>query len=221
MTTMRSAIALPISKASRSVASEPSKSEMSGVPQTPGPAAFRKNESTAELQKARLLVEAAISKSVELDMARYAEPARNPYGQVSTTGSNRKRQIIVTETVPPLLNITDEIAEAAALVSEADARHLTSNLTARSVGAGSFWMGGIARKGIVPWGGDSSYEVNKWDDLALKLLRLTGMLDLSQCARLWCQGRWRNRKCCNLLVELVPPLLTSLSRTTRKPSNQL
>jgi hypothetical protein len=68
---------------------------------------------------------------------------------------------MVNATVPlTLLTITDEIAEAAALVAEADAIGRAGNVTKRTVAAsGTFWMGSIARKGTVPWGDDPGYKV--------------------------------------------------------------
>jgi len=60
---------------------------------------------------------------------------------------------MVNDTVPlPLLTITDEIAEVAALVAEADAVGRAGNVTKRAVAAsGTFWMGSIARR--VPYPG--------------------------------------------------------------------
>lgn len=61
---------------------------------------------------------------------------------------------------PPLLNITVEVAAAAALVAEAEA--------IASLGDGhppgiqehsSFWMETIARRGTSPWGDDPTYKV--------------------------------------------------------------
>jgi hypothetical protein len=65
-----------------------------------------------------------------------------------------------------LLRITDEIAKAAALVVRADAMAAAgvglSNQTLRrrqSGGGGQYWMQHLARKGRVPWGNDTSYNV--------------------------------------------------------------
>ena len=60
--------------------------------------------------------------------------------------------------VPPLIHITDEIANAAALVAEADAAadgEPSQRVNKRS----TFWMENIDRKGSWPWGNDTSYKV--------------------------------------------------------------
>lgn len=116
------------------------------------------NSSATELDKARALVESAIAKSIKLNMARYAKPAKSNYRHGKIAAEKRRRRDSADQ-VSPLLKITDVIAEAAALVSEADALHLTANLTARSAASGSYWMGSITRKGTVPWGGDDKYKV--------------------------------------------------------------
>ncbi|KAK3896383.1 pectate lyase superfamily protein-domain-containing protein, partial [Staphylotrichum tortipilum] len=67
------------------------------------------------------------------------------------------------DTPPPLLEITDEIAQAAALVAEADAAAAAAGnsrrVTRRQAPTGTYWMQNIARKGIVPWGDNSTYAV--------------------------------------------------------------
>lgn len=126
-----------------------------------------KSASLQDVDVARSIVEEAIAKSSELNAARLASPVRNQYGL-------RPGTIIGGDTVPqgkrdvaqvailPLLDITDAIAEAAALVAEADATSEAgnANVTKRAVAAsGSYWMGSLARKGTVPWGDDPSYKV--------------------------------------------------------------
>lgn len=124
------------------------------------------NATKSDLEKARQIVEDAISKSAELNAARLANPARNRYqlkpGTMVGQGAQRRSADGDTAT-PALLNITDEIAAAAALVSEAEAANeFTGNLTARQVQAassGTYWMEHIARMGTVPFGDDPSYKV--------------------------------------------------------------
>jgi hypothetical protein len=115
------------------------------------------NASLSDLEKARIIVEDAIPESSKLNQARLLNPMRNNYGLKPGTiigQSKVKRRLGAREDgtpVAPLLNITDSIADAAALVAEADAAGITGNLTKRAVAAkGTYWMGGIDRKGTVP-----------------------------------------------------------------------
>ncbi|KAI4613082.1 hypothetical protein J4E83_007493 [Alternaria metachromatica] len=124
------------------------------------------NASLSDLEKARIIVEKAIAESSKLNQARLLNPMRNNYGLkpgTFTGQSKAKRHLRVREDgtpVPPLLNITDSIANAAALVAEADAVGIPGNLTKRAVPAkGTYWMGSIARKGTVPWGDNATYAV--------------------------------------------------------------
>ncbi|KAI1452083.1 glycoside hydrolase family 55 protein [Annulohypoxylon moriforme] len=125
-----------------------------------------KRASAQDLENARSIVEDAITKSSKLNAARLANPLRNSYGLKPGTvigASGVTAQGLVgntTSTVPPLLEITDEIAEAAALLAESDATEAAGNVTKRAVAAsGTFWMEGLARKGTVPWGDDPDYKV--------------------------------------------------------------
>ncbi|OTA63183.1 glycoside hydrolase family 55 protein [Hypoxylon sp. EC38] len=126
-----------------------------------------KRASVQDIENARSIVEDAIAKSSKLNAARLANPLRNKYGlkpgTVIGTSSVISQGImgnITSTTPPPLLEITDEIAEAAALVAEADATEESGNMTKRAVASsGTFWMEGLARKGTVPWGDDPSYKV--------------------------------------------------------------
>lgn len=114
------------------------------------------------LDEARRVVDLAIEKSAALNMARYQRPLRNNYN-VASKGSLVSRAAgnpSIDDAVPPLLEITDEIAHAAALVSEADAGvSQARNVTVRDA-TGSYWMESLARKGTIPWGKDSSYKVS-------------------------------------------------------------
>jgi len=124
------------------------------------------NTSLSDLEKARIIVEKAIAGSSKLNQARLLNPMRNNYGLkpgTFTGQSKAKRHLRAREDgtpVPPLLSITDSIANAAALVAEADAAGIPGNLTKRAVPAkGTYWMGSIARKGTVPWGDNATYAV--------------------------------------------------------------
>lgn len=118
--------------------------------------------STAEINRARQIFKRALAKSIELNNARLANPRRNHYGKPGysvTTSSNRTmKRIVRRDEEHPLLALTDELVDAAALLSELDAEPL-GNLTKRQSGPGGYWMGQLARKGTVPWGNDPSYKV--------------------------------------------------------------
>jgi len=141
-----------------------------------------RNVSSTELERARAIVLGAIAESGRLNKARLANPLRNNYelkpGTITGAPPSvpapapapasrrlRSRARPVAAPAPPLLQITDEIAKAAALVAEADAagtRGRGSNQTLarrQSSGPGTYWMAGLARKGRVPWGNDPSYNV--------------------------------------------------------------
>ncbi|EAQ92534.1 hypothetical protein CHGG_00769 [Chaetomium globosum CBS 148.51] len=148
-----------------------------------------KTASAADLARARSIVADAIAASAKRNKARLANPARNQYrlkpgtvigGSVATVPNNNKRRDQSGNdndaSPPPLLAITEEIAWAAALVTEAEATALPggvnsgtthfnpSNSTSRGIKRrapvrGTYWMETIARKGTVPWGDDPTYKV--------------------------------------------------------------
>ncbi|GAB0145580.1 hypothetical protein EsHS_00006007 [Epichloe bromicola] len=118
--------------------------------------------STSELYRARQIVKLAMKKSIRLNEARLSNPRRNHYGSNpgSTAGKRSLAESLISATEShPLLTITEEIADAAALVSEADALHDREKLTKRDTAAGTYWMEHISRKGTVPWGDDPNYKV--------------------------------------------------------------
>ncbi|KEZ41672.1 Uncharacterized protein SAPIO_CDS6833 [Scedosporium apiospermum] len=100
-------------------------------------APLAKTASSSDLARARAIVEEAILKSAELNTARLEHPLRNKYslhpGTVIGGSIARRHRRDEVETVPPLLKITDEIAAAAALVSEADALKLSGNIIKRRI----------------------------------------------------------------------------------------
>lgn len=120
-----------------------------------------KRAESQDIVRARRIVQDAIAESSKLNAARLAKPRRNTYGRKSRATVTAERFAVGNSTAssPPLLRITDEIVDAAALVAEADASGQAGNLTRRAAGSGTFWMGNIARKGTVPWGDDSGYKV--------------------------------------------------------------
>lgn len=123
-----------------------------------------KRATSQQLQDARAIVEQALAESSKLNQARLEKPLRNTYGlQPGTVVGGSIVPNATTnpnQDVTPLLQITDQIAEAAALVAEADAVAATGNVTKRAVAAaGTYWMEALARKGTVPWGDDPEYVV--------------------------------------------------------------
>lgn len=120
-----------------------------------------KRADARDIVQARRVVKDAIAKSSKLNAARLAKPLRNSYGRKKSGRTGAAKFAVGNSTATPaLLTITDEIAEAAALVAEADASGAAGNVTKRAVAAsGSFWMGSLARKGTVPWGNDAGYKV--------------------------------------------------------------
>lgn len=127
-----------------------------------------KRASPLDLESARLVVESALNQSSKLNQARLAKPHRNIYGLRpgttvgQSTAPSTNINITINNDVSPLLTITPEIVQAAALVAEADAvanpANVNSNMTKRAV-SGSYWMEHLARKGTVPWGDDPNYRV--------------------------------------------------------------
>lgn len=109
-----------------------------------------KRSSTKDVEAARHIVKKALADSSRLNKARLAHPLRNKYalrpGTVVSGGSTRiaSKQSVASNTVaaPPLLEITDEIAAAAALVAEADSVGGWKNVTKRAAQAstGTYWM---------------------------------------------------------------------------------
>ncbi|KAK4144852.1 pectate lyase superfamily protein-domain-containing protein [Dichotomopilus funicola] len=126
-----------------------------------------------DVANAQAIVDKAKAESAKRNAGRLARRLRNAYGlRLGTIVGSTHTQaeaaessaLSVNKGVVPLLNITDEIANAAALVAEAEAKSelnttSTTANTAKRATAGAYWMGSLARKGIVPWGDDASYVV--------------------------------------------------------------
>lgn len=117
------------------------------------------NATTSDLDAARLIVKDAIANMTILNKARLDNPTRNQYSLKPGTKYGRRADSAAT--APPLLNITAEIARAAALVADAEAQASSnSSSVLKSKRAGTFWMESISRKGTVPWGNDASYKAS-------------------------------------------------------------
>ena len=106
------------------------------------------NATTTDIDNARKVIKDAIAKMTILNKARLAKPA---WIQYSLKPGTQLQKRSLNDTSPPLLNITEDIARAAALLANIDA-NVNSNFTAPpKINAGAFWMEGIQRKGSVPW----------------------------------------------------------------------
>jgi len=113
------------------------------------------------------LVDKAKAESARLNGDRFARPLRNAYGlrpgtvvgSTQAVAANSSALSAVNNGVVPILNITDDIARAAALVAEADGAGSNATTTAKRAVTGTYWMQSLARKGTVPWGNDASYVV--------------------------------------------------------------
>jgi hypothetical protein len=124
------------------------------------PYVVAQNASLDDIETARRIVSDAIAEMTKLNKARLAAPSRNNYKLKPGSKVSKRNDEVLS---PPLLTITDQIAQAAALVAEVDAKN-TSNTGANDPvekRAGTFWMESIAHKGTVPWGDDSSYKVSR------------------------------------------------------------
>lgn len=123
-----------------------------------------KRATPQNIQDAQAIIESAMAESGKLNMARLAKPLRNTYGLrpgtvvggSAVTGANAT----TNQDVTPLLQLTDAIVEAAALIAETSAVSGIGNMTKRAVAAtGTYWMGSITRQGTVPWGNDPAYKI--------------------------------------------------------------
>ena len=109
-----------------------------------------KRSTAKDLEAARNIVKKALADSSRLNKARVARPLRNKYslkpgsivGGGGVAGKQNMASRGIDQDVPPLLDITDEIAAAAALVAEADSQGGWKNVTKRAAtaSAGTYWM---------------------------------------------------------------------------------
>ena len=111
---------------------------------------------------------ATLAQTAVKNKARLDNPIRNNYNLAPGT-KFAKRDNGTEGTITPLLPITEEMANAAALIAEADAyAELMQNSTAQKrwledpleKRATTFWMGALNHSyGTWPWGSNSSYRV--------------------------------------------------------------
>jgi hypothetical protein len=118
-----------------------------------------RNATSADIEKARNIVQQAIQQLRVHNKARVDNPRRNNWYLQGTGPSQSSGQ------VESNFQVTPEIAAAAALVAEADAKKSPVNGTATTSvancqgGGGGFWMENIAHKGKWPFNSDSSFQV--------------------------------------------------------------
>lgn len=126
--------------------------------------------SSDDLEAARKVIDAAIVEMRVLNRRRLDHPARNAYRLAPETQLEKRqqRESDDDEGVPPLLEITTEIASAAALLAEAEGAgdfdgDSSANVTETSdlQKRAGWWMEGIIRRGKVAkaWGGNTEYKV--------------------------------------------------------------
>lgn len=128
---------------------------------TLSPFTTAQNASVGDIKAARQIVQDAIGEMTKRNKARLANPIRG--NSRLNRGANRSKRD--DGLLTSLLDITDEMALAAALLAELDGKppsNDTSSTPSDPVEkrAGAFWMEGIARQGTVPWGNDASYKVS-------------------------------------------------------------
>lgn len=121
-----------------------------------------KRATSQDLADAREIVANATAEAGRLNKLRLAKPLRNTYGlKPGTTvegSAISAANVTANQGVKALLEITDEIANAAALVAESSGS--SRNVSKRAAAsAGTYWMGSIDRRGTVPWGDDPDYVV--------------------------------------------------------------
>lgn len=127
------------------------------------PGLLSENATLSDVEKARDIVRNALARAAQLNEARVRSPARNNYELAPGTKLKRSGSTAPQDTQPaPLLDITAEIAHAAALVAEVDAFAANNGSTTitKTTRSSSFWMENIDRKGTIPWGGDAGYQVH-------------------------------------------------------------
>lgn len=112
------------------------------------------NATVSDVEKARNIVKAAIAQAAIRNKARVDNPSRNNYA----LHPGSKIAARDGEDAVPLLNVTEEMRKAAALVAEADAYAETKNGTLRrhKKRAGTFWLGQMAHVGSWPFGDNPS-----------------------------------------------------------------
>ncbi|KAK6344349.1 hypothetical protein TWF696_007988 [Orbilia brochopaga] len=112
--------------------------------------------SAQEIEAARKLVKDARAKAAVFNENRLAHPFRV---HSWTRRTHSKRQLVNADTAPPaLFPVSEEVARAAALLTEIDAANSTTGEPLHKR-AGSWWMGNKQHRGSWPWGDDPSYQV--------------------------------------------------------------
>jgi hypothetical protein len=117
--------------------------------------------SMGDVSRAREIVTAALNQVEISNSLRIANPIRNQYYLKPGTKIFPRRDESDALLPPAPFNVTDEIANAAALVAEVDASEAFNGTQVKAKRAGTWWMGSKTHRGSVPWGNDSTYQVRK------------------------------------------------------------
>lgn len=138
---------------------------------------YRVRQATsAEITQARSLVDDSLRLVASFNEARFEYQARDAFGTMNRTIGRGKRRHRIQ--VPPLFEVTPELAAAAALVAEVDAvREHTAKIKfdkpsehpqipamkfvsdSERTNQQVFWMDQLNHQGSWPWGNNPSYKV--------------------------------------------------------------
>jgi len=115
------------------------------------------NATGADITAAQKIVDDAIAKMTVLNAARMEHSIQNSYTLKPGTVIGKRDD----DTPPPLLDITPEIARAAALLAEVEAANSTASTKPLRRRGNGWWMESINRTSTstVPWGNDPNYQV--------------------------------------------------------------
>jgi hypothetical protein len=118
--------------------------------------------SQSDIENARAIVQKALTAWGAYNKARFENPHRNIY-TLKPEGDVETESILPSNITTNDLEITEEVASAAALLAELEAVTNTNMTNATSIinkrQSASFWMEQIDRLGTQPYGGDPSYKV--------------------------------------------------------------
>jgi hypothetical protein len=130
------------------------------IPHSPLPSSGNGTAEPLNLQSATNMLDEALDEIEARNRARMNHPRRNQYRVKYPPGEASKPET-GPEEPPSLFPVSDELAAAAAMVAEADARARmgtaanATSLETRETAAEAFWMQGLKRQGSWPWGGNA------------------------------------------------------------------
>jgi hypothetical protein len=123
------------------------------------------NATQADIDRARAIINAAMKELAARNKARIDHPLRNNYQLRPGSGKRKRNDPIPVDDAPPLFNVTEDIAAAAALLAEAEAyEEVKKNSTLRRQvklrrrqnWEGAYWMEGRKKLGSWPFGNNPS-----------------------------------------------------------------